>query len=203
MRVQAGGAVSNPLDQNRGNSRVPTTQRNLISLWRAIGLSVYDSQEGVRATLPGDSVIGDSDTLLREILSSTRTIAMVGASDKEHRPSFGVFRFLLAHGYDVVAVNPNCAGNKLHGKTVYRSLADVPGPIDMVDIFRNSKAACGAVREALALDPKPKAIWMQLGVRNEEAAARARAAGVKVVMDRCPAIEIRRLGIPPTGSNGR
>jgi uncharacterized protein len=124
-------------------------------------------------------VSSETDSFLREILCGVKTIAMVGASDKEHRPSFGVFKFLLAHGYDVLGVNPNCAGSKLHGKMVYRSLADVPGPVDMVDIFRNSKAAGDAVREALAFDRRPKVIWMQLGVRNEEAARHARAAGVK------------------------
>jgi uncharacterized protein len=144
-----------------------------------------------------ENVSGETDSFLREILSSVKTIAMVGASDKENRPSYGVFKFLLARGYDISGVNPNCAGSKLHGKMVYRSLADVPGPVDMVDIFRNSEAAGDAVYEAIALDPKPRVIWMQLGVRNEEAARHARAAGVKVVMDRCPAIEIRRLGIPP------
>jgi predicted CoA-binding protein len=137
----------------------------------------------------------DTDPFLRDILLSVKTIAMVGASDKESRPSYGVFEFLLSRGYHVIGVNPNLAGKSVHGATTYERLADIPEPIDMVDIFRNSQAAGGAVDEALALDPKPKVIWMQLGVRNEEAAARARALGVTVVMDRCPAIESRRLGI--------
>jgi uncharacterized protein len=147
-------------------------------------------------------VSGETDSFLRDILSGVRTIAVVGASEKEHRPSYSVFKFLLSHGYEVSGVNPNRAGRNLHGTVIYKSLAEVPGPIDMVDIFRNSQAAGNALDEALALDPRPKVIWMQLGVRNEEAAARARALGVKVVMDRCPAIEIRRLGIRKSKSAG-
>jgi uncharacterized protein len=138
---------------------------------------------------------GETDAFLRDILLQVKIIAMVGASDKENRPSFGVFEFLLSHGYHVLGVNPNFAGKTVHGTVYYKSLADVPVPIDMVDIFRNSQAAGVAVDEALALDPRPKVIWMQLGVRNEEAAARARAVGVKVVMNRCPAIETKRLVI--------
>jgi predicted CoA-binding protein len=139
---------------------------------------------------------GETDSFLRGILLNVKTIAMAGASDKPHRPSFGVFEFLLSRGYHVFGVNPNLAGKSVHGTLFYGSLAEVPEPIDMVDIFRNSQAAGDTVDEALALDPRPKVIWMQLGVRNDEAAARARALGLKVVMDRCPAIEIRRLGIP-------
>jgi uncharacterized protein len=138
---------------------------------------------------------GESDSFLRNILLSVKTIAMAGASDKPHRPSFGVFEFLLSHGYHVTGVNPNLAGKSVHGTLFYGSLAQVPEPIDMVDIFRNAQAAGDTVDEALALDPRPKVIWMQLGVRNDAAAARARALGLRVVMDRCPAIEIRRLGI--------
>ncbi len=138
----------------------------------------------------------ETGNFLRGILSSVKTIAMVGASDRENRPSFGVFKFLQSHGYQVIGVNPNLAGQKVHGTVFYGSLAEIPGPIDMVDIFRNAQAAGDAVDEALALDPRPKVIWMQLGVRNEAAASRARALGLKVVMDRCPAIEIRRLAIP-------
>jgi uncharacterized protein len=137
----------------------------------------------------------ETDSFLREILSSVKTIAMVGASDKEGRPSFGVFEFLLSHGYHVAGVNPKLAGKSVHGTIFYGSLAEVPEPIDMVDIFRRSEAAGEAVDAALALNLRPKIIWMQLGVRDEAAAARARAVGMKVVMDRCPAIEIRRLAI--------
>jgi len=138
----------------------------------------------------------ETDSFLREILSSVKTIAMVGASDKEGRPSYGVFEFLLSHGYHVVGVNPKLAGKSVHGTVFYGSLTEVPEPIDMVEIFRRSEAAGEAVDAALALDPKPKIIWMQLGVHDEAAAARARALGVRVVMNRCPAIEIRRLAIP-------
>jgi uncharacterized protein len=132
---------------------------------------------------------------LHDILSTVKTIAVVGASDKESRPSYGVFSFLVAQGYRVIGVNPNLAGRSVHGAPFYKTLADVPGVMDMVDIFRNSEAAGEAVDEALALEPKPKVIWMQLGVRNDEAAARARALGVKVVINRCAKIEYKRLAI--------
>jgi predicted CoA-binding protein len=135
-----------------------------------------------------------SDAFLRDILSTVKTIAMVGASEKETRPSYRVFGFLVAHGYQVIGVNPGLAGKSVHGAAFFKTLADVPGPIDMVDIFRNSPAAGGVV-EALALDPRPWVIWMQLGVRDDAAAARARAVGVKVVMNRCPKIEYERLAI--------
>ena len=137
----------------------------------------------------------DTDAFLRDILSTVKTIAMVGASDKVSRPSHGVFGFLVAQGYRVIGVNPNLAGLSLHGEPFYKTLAEVPEVIDMVDIFRNSEAAAGAVDEALALEPRPKVIWMQVGVRNEEAAARARALGVIVVMNRCAKIEYQRLVI--------
>lgn len=140
-------------------------------------------------------MICPTDALLRDILLSVKTIAVVGASDKEARPSYGVFRFLLGRGYKVIGVNPRLAGQRIHGAPFYKTLADIPEPPDMVDVFRNSKAAGGVVDEALALNPKPKVVWMQLGVINEEAAARARAKGVTVVMNRCPAIEYKRLAI--------
>jgi uncharacterized protein len=136
-----------------------------------------------------------TDAFLRDILLKVKTIAMVGASEKETRPSFGVFKFLLAQGYHVSGVNPGLAGKRVHGTTFFKSLADIPEPIDMVDIFRNSAAAEAVVNEVLALDPRPKVIWMQLGVCDEAAAARARALGVKVVMNRCPKIEYQRLVI--------
>jgi uncharacterized protein len=124
-----------------------------------------------------------------------KTIAMVGASDKETRPSYGVFSYLLARGYQVIGVNPSLAGKSVHGAIFVKTLADVPEPIDMVDIFRNSQVAGGVVDEALALDPRPQVIWMQLGVRDDAAAARARALGLEVVMNRCPKIEYERLAI--------
>jgi uncharacterized protein len=137
----------------------------------------------------------DTDSFLHDILSTVKTIAVVGASDKESRPSHGVFGFLVAQGYHVIGVNPNLTGLSVYGAPFYKTLAHVPEVIDMVDIFRNSNAAGGAVDEALVLEPKPKVIWMQLGVRNDEAAARARALGVKVVMNRCVKIEYKRLAV--------
>lgn len=133
------------------------------------------------------------DSYLREILDSVRTIAVVGASPKADRPSHRVMGFLQNRGYRTIPVNPGQAGQTILGETVHGSLADIPEPVDMVDVFRNADAAGGVVDEALALAAVPKAIWMQLDVVDAAAAARAEAAGVKVVMDRCPAIEIPRL----------
>lgn len=133
------------------------------------------------------------DALIGSILAATRTIALVGASADPTRPSHEVLAYLVARGYRVFPVNPGLAGGAILGRPVYARLADVPEPIDMVDVFRNSDAAGGVVDEALALDPLPKVVWMQLGVRDEVAAARAEAAGVTVVMDRCPKIEAARL----------
>lgn len=129
------------------------------------------------------------------LLNETRTIALVGISDRPDRPSYGVMQVLQDHGYRVLPVNPQIAGEHVHGEFVWNGLADIGVSIDMVDIFRNSAAAGEAVDEAIAAGAK--AVWMQLGVVNEEAAARAEAAGLKVVMDHCPAIEIRRLGLTP------
>ena len=131
------------------------------------------------------------DAYIVDILRSVRTIAVVGASPNEMRPSFGVTRFLKSRGYDVVAINPGHAGGEIAGCPVFATLADVPQPIDMVDVFRNSEAAGEAVDEAIAVGAK--VVWLQLGVRNDAAAARAEAAGMKVVMNRCPKIEWPRL----------
>ena len=124
------------------------------------------------------------------ILESVKIIALVGASGNELRPSHSVMKFLLSTGYQVIPVNPGLAGKMLLGQLVYAALRDIPRPVDMIDIFRNSLAAGGVVDEALDLKQKPSVIWMQLGVRNDAAAARAEAQGIKVVMNRCPAIEL-------------
>lgn len=134
-----------------------------------------------------------SPDYIRDILQSVKTIALVGASSNPVRPSYFVMQYLLDKGYDVIPVNPGLAGQVLLGKTAYAALRDIPGPIDMVDIFRNSEAAGPITDEALALDPRPKVIWMQLSVRNDAAAARAEAAGLKVVMNRCPKMEYGKL----------
>jgi uncharacterized protein len=134
---------------------------------------------------------------IRDLLAGTRTIALVGASDRPDRPSYGVMRFLQDWGYRVIPVNPQITGERVHGEFVWRELSQIGEPIDMVDIFRRPQAAGEAVDEAIAVGAK--AVWMQLGVVNEAAAARAEAAGLKVVMDRCPAIDIPRLGVPRIG----
>lgn len=134
-----------------------------------------------------------SDEDIRALLDSVRTIALVGASDRPDRPSYGVMQTLQQHGYRVIPVNPQITGEHIHGEFVFRDLAQLGDKIDMVDIFRNSAAAGDVVDEAIAVGAK--AVWMQLGVINDEAAARAEAAGLKVVMDHCPAIELRRLGV--------
>ena len=134
-----------------------------------------------------------SDAVIGAILRQTRTIALVGASANPARPSFLVLRYLVAHGYRVLPVNPGLAGGTIQGLAVQARLADIREPVDMVDIFRNAEAAAGIVDEALALRPLPRVIWMQLGVRNAAAAERAEAAGLTVVMDRCPKIEFGRL----------
>ena len=127
------------------------------------------------------------------ILNSVKTIAMVGASANDVRPSFFVLKYLLAKGFSVFPINPGQAGKEILGRMTYASIADLPEPVDMVDIFRASAAVPGIVDEVLKLDPLPKVIWMQLGVRHDEAAARAEAAGMKVVMNRCPKIEYGKL----------
>ena len=130
---------------------------------------------------------------IADILNSVKTVAMVGASANEVRPSFFVMKYLLGKGFSVVPVNPGHAGREILGQTTYARLADIPEPIDMVDIFRAPEAVPGIVDEVLALDPLPKVVWMQLGVRHDAAAAKAEAAGIEVVMNRCPKIEYGRL----------
>jgi predicted CoA-binding protein len=138
-----------------------------------------------------------NDEDIAELLTSARTIAMIGASDRPDRPSYGVMKFLQNHGYRVIPVNPAITGEHVHGEYVWRELSQIGEPIDIVDIFRNSEAAGEAVDQAIAVGAK--AVWMQLGVINREAAERAEAAGLKVVMNRCPKIEIGRLGLPAIG----
>ena len=133
------------------------------------------------------------NTYIAGILNSVKTIAMVGASAKDVRPSYFVLKYLLAKGFSVFPINPGQAGKQILGRMTYARLADVPEPIDMVDIFRAASAVPGIVDEVLRLDPLPKVLWMQLGVRHDETAARAEAAGIKVVMNRCPKIEYGKL----------
>jgi predicted CoA-binding protein len=133
------------------------------------------------------------DNYIRGILNTVKSIAMVGISPKDNRPSYFAFKYLLERGYRMIPVNPGHAGKEILGQKVYARLTDIPEPVDMVDIFRAAQFAPGVADEALQMTPKPSVIWMQLTVRNDEAAARAEAAGLKVVMDRCPKIEYGRL----------
>ncbi len=130
---------------------------------------------------------------IRRILRGTKTIALVGASNNPARPSYIVIKYLKERGYTIYPVNPGLAGQTIVDLPVYASLADLPGPVDMVEIFRNSQAAGPITDEALAMPVLPKVIWMQLSVRNDEAAERAQARGVEVIMNRCPKIEYGRL----------
>jgi uncharacterized protein len=133
------------------------------------------------------------DSYIRGILNTVKTIAMVGASAKDNRPSYFAFKYLAERGYNMIPINPGLAGKELLGRKIYGRLSEVPESIDMVDIFRASNYALPIVQEALALTPRPRVIWMQLTVRNDEAAALAEANGMKVVMNRCPKIEYGRL----------
>ena len=133
------------------------------------------------------------DAYIRGILNTVKTIAMVGVSNRESRPSYFAFKYLLERGYRMIPVNPGLAGGELVGQKVYAKLAEIPEPVDMVDIFRASPYAVGIVEEALKLTPRTRVIWMQLGIRNEAAAALAEQNGLKVVMNRCPKIEYGRL----------
>ena len=135
------------------------------------------------------------DEDLYALLAGTRTIAMIGASDRFDRPSNRVMAFLQSRGYRVLPVNPQITGEHVHGEYVWRELSQIGEPIDMVDIFRRSEAAGEAVDQAIAAGAR--SVWLQIGVIDEAAAARAEAAGLRVVMNKCPAIEIPRLGVPP------
>ena len=134
------------------------------------------------------------DDQIHGILTTTRRIALVGASNKPDRPSFGVMQTLLAHGYDVTPVNPGLAGQTIQGRTVVASLADA-APLDMVDVFRAPDTVDPVMAEAIRLGAK--SVWLQIGVVNQPAALAGRAAGLTVIMDRCPKIELRRLGVNP------
>jgi predicted CoA-binding protein len=133
------------------------------------------------------------DSYIREILNDVKTIAMVGASPVNVRPSYFAFKYLAQRGYDMIPVNPGQVGNSLLGKPFVASLHDIGRSVDMVDIFRSSAHVMPLVEQALTMNPLPKVIWMQLGARNDEAAAKAEANGLKVVMNRCPKIEYGRL----------
>ena len=133
------------------------------------------------------------DDYIRGILNSVKSIAMVGASPVNVRPSYFAFKYLAQRGYDMIPVNPGHVGKALLGKPFVASLADIGRPVDMIDIFRNSSHIMPVIDEALALPQPPKVIWMQLGARDDAAAAKAEAAGIKVVMNRCPKIEYGRL----------
>jgi predicted CoA-binding protein len=135
------------------------------------------------------------DDYLRDILEGVHTIAVVGASPRRERPSHGVMAYMQRRGYRAIPVNPNAVGETINSERVYAALAEVPEVIDMVDVFRRTEAAGIVVDQAIAIGAK--VVWMQLGVRDDAAAVRAEARGLKVVMNRCPAIEIPRLGLPP------
>src|ERR1700730_5872165 len=136
---------------------------------------------------------GYADSHIRGILNTMKSIAMVGISPKDNRPSYFAFKYLLERGYHMIPVNPGQAGKDILGQKVYATLSDIPEPVDMVDIFPTSRYAFPVVQEALTLKPLSQVIWMQLGVRSDEAAALAEANGMKVVMNRCPKIEYGRL----------
>ncbi len=146
-----------------------------------------------------------TDSHIRAILQSTKSIAVVGASANQVRPSYFVVKYMIAKGYDVYPVNPGQAGKEICGAMTYASLADIPVAIDMVDIFRAASAVPGIMAEVLQLDPPPKTIWMQLGIRDDDVAAVAKMAGMNVIMNRCPKIEFGRLSgeIGWTGVNRR
>ncbi|MEM0908549.1 MAG: CoA-binding protein [Pseudomonadota bacterium] len=133
------------------------------------------------------------DTLIRSILEGVKTVAMVGASANTVRPSYFVLTYLVAKGYKVFPINPGRAGHEIAGQRCYASLADVPEPIDMVDVFRAAEAVPAVLDEVLALEPLPRVLWLQLGVRNDNEAARAEAAGLTVIQNKCPKIEFGRL----------
>ncbi len=136
-----------------------------------------------------------ADEDIRRILMDVETIALVGASPNSARPSYGVMSFLLSKGYTVLPVNPGQEGKEILGQKVYAKLADIPVPVDMVDVFRASEYLSGVVEEVIHMSPRPKVLWAQLGVKDHDAAAKGEHYGLEVIMDRCPAIEYPRLNI--------
>jgi predicted CoA-binding protein len=134
-----------------------------------------------------------NDAYIREILNTVKTVAMVGASPQNVRPSYFVFKYLAERGYDMIPINPGQVGKSLLGKPFVASLQEIGRPVDMIDIFRSAEHVMPIVELALTLNPLPKVVWMQLGVRHDEAAVKLEAAGIKVVMNRCPKIEYGRL----------
>ncbi|WP_019644621.1 CoA-binding protein [Novispirillum itersonii] len=146
-----------------------------------------------------DAPIPYPDGYTLAVLAGVRTIALIGISAKEDRPSYHVMHFLQDHGFRVIPVNPGLAGQTVLGETVYATLADIPDPVEMIDIFRNAEAAAAVADEAIALnasrsgDSQIRVVWMQLGIRHDAAALRAEAAGLTVIMDRCPKIELERV----------
>jgi predicted CoA-binding protein/predicted lactoylglutathione lyase len=163
------------------------------NLWEVAHNASFPIDDDGRIFLPRMNHDRYPDSYISGILNSVRTIAIVGASPNDVRPSFFVLKYLLQKGFEVFPVNPGHDDKEIVGRKVYARLADIPVAIDMVEIFRASDAVPGIVDQVLALKPRPKVIWMQLGVRNDEAAAKAEAAGLKVVMNRCPKIEYGRL----------
>ena len=163
------------------------------NLWEVAYNPDFPIAEDGSIVLPTMKHDSYSNAYISGILNSVRTIAMVGASPNDVRPSYFVLKYLLAKGFEVFPVNPGHAGKEIVGRKVYGSLAEIDKPIDMVDIFRAGDAVPGVVDEALAMNPRPKVIWMQLGISNAQAAAKSEAAGLKVVMNRCPKIEYGRL----------
>lgn len=189
----AGGKVVQPAHKAFFGGRQGYFEDTEGNLWEVAHNAAFPIAEDGTIRLPRIDHAAYADSYVAGILRTVRTIAMVGASANDVRPSFFVLKYLLAKGYEVFPVNPGNAGNEILGRRVYASLSEIPGPVDMVDIFRASDAVPGVVDDALAMKPRPKVIWMQLGVVHDEAAAKAEAAGLKVVMNRCPKIEYGRL----------
>jgi predicted CoA-binding protein/predicted lactoylglutathione lyase len=190
---KAGGKIVQPAHQVFFGGRQGYFADTEGNLWEVAHNASFPIAADGSIALPRVDHTHYSDSYISGILNSVRTIAIVGASPNDVRPSFFVLKYLQAKGFDVYPVNPGHDEKEIVGRKVYARLADVPVPIDMVEIFRASDAVPGIVDQALALQPRPKVIWMQLGVSHDEAAAKAEAAGLKVVMNRCPKIEYGRL----------